>query len=152
MPSDTRFAPDAAGRRRWEWLWSQGLGVLCGQATVLLLAVGSVCLAVTRGGESAAIVMDDIRGFFTAPSRVQLWFYLLLPVLSLYALNTALATWRNVVRRWRNLESFKPWFLINFRIKALYPNLCCLLSTIICHSFSPINISALEAGTFPNRY
>jgi hypothetical protein len=46
--------------------------------------------------------MDDIRGFFTAPSAVHLWFYLLLPVLSLYALNTALATWQNVTRRWRN--------------------------------------------------
>jgi hypothetical protein len=32
---------------------------------------------------------------------VHLWFYLLIPVLTLYALNTTLATWRNVASRWR---------------------------------------------------
>ncbi|HEY5656595.1 MAG TPA: hypothetical protein VIY27_02290, partial [Myxococcota bacterium] len=82
------------------WLYSQGLGVLCGQGTVLLLAVGSVALTATRDGASQAIGMDDIRGFFAAPSPVHLWFYLLIPLLTLYALNTTLATWRNVARRW----------------------------------------------------
>jgi hypothetical protein len=83
------------------WLFSQGLGVICGQTTVLLLAIGSVVLTTTRKGASAAIVMDDMRAFFDAPSIVHLWFYLLVGVLSLYALNTTLATFRNVVRKWR---------------------------------------------------
>jgi hypothetical protein len=86
---------------RAAWLSSQGLGVICGQATVLLLAIGSVVLAATRDGASAAIEMDDLRGFFDPPSAVHLWFYLLVPVLTLYALNATLATWRNVVKKWR---------------------------------------------------
>jgi hypothetical protein len=99
MPSDL---PDpSADTSRSAWLFSQGLGVLCGQATAILLGVGSIALAATRDGASAGIAMDDIRGFFTAPSAVHLWFYLLIPVLTLYALNTTLATWRNVTRRWR---------------------------------------------------
>ncbi len=103
MPSDaaaTSFE-QASREPRWAWLYSQGLGVLCGQLTVLLLAVGSVVLAATRDGASAMIAMDDIRGFFAPPSAVHLWFYLLIPTLGLYALNTLLATWLNVARRWR---------------------------------------------------
>jgi len=102
MPSEPRPAAPADGGGRWEWLSSQGLGVVCGQATVLLLAVGSVVLAATRGGASAAIAMDDVRGFFNPPAPAHAWFYLLLPVLSLYALNTALATWKSVASKWRN--------------------------------------------------
>jgi hypothetical protein len=102
MPSEIRDFANAAEEGRWGWMYSQGLGVLCGQATVLLLAVGSVALTATRDGASAAIAMDDIRAFFVAPAVVHLWFYLLLPVLGLYALNTTLATWRSVTRKWRN--------------------------------------------------
>jgi hypothetical protein len=97
-PSGSSAATDAG---RSAWLFSQGLGVLCGQATVILLAIGSIALAATRDEASAGIAMDDIRGFFTDPSAVHLWFYLLIPVFTLYALNTTLATWRNVARRWR---------------------------------------------------
>jgi hypothetical protein len=98
MPSEPH------SRRRWSWSWlsSQGLGVICGQATVVLLALGSVVLTATRDGASARIAMDDVRGFFAAPAAAHLWFYLLLPVLALYALNTLLATWQSVVRKWRN--------------------------------------------------
>ncbi len=95
-----RDAADA-GASRWAWLSSQGLGAICGQATVLLLAVGSIALAATREGASATVEMDDIRAFFDAPSAVHLWFYLLVPVLALYALNATLATWQNVARKWR---------------------------------------------------
>jgi len=94
MPSDSLS--------RWSWLSSQGLGVICGQATVVLLAIGSVVLTATRDGASAMIAMDDVRAFFTAPAPAHMWFYLLLVVLTLYALNTALATWQSVARKWRN--------------------------------------------------
>ena len=67
----------------------------------MLLAIGSVVLAATREGASAAISMDDMRGFFDAPSVVHLWFYLLVAVLTLYALNTTLATCQNVAKKWR---------------------------------------------------
>lgn len=83
------------------WLRSQGLGLACGFATVLLLAVGSFVIAATRDGASAAIGMDDLRGFFAPPRFEHLWLYLLFPVAGLYALNTALATWDTVSRRWR---------------------------------------------------
>jgi hypothetical protein len=100
MPSDSGAAPPArAGRLAW--LRSQGLGLACGLATVSLLAVGSFVLAATREGASAAVGMDDLRGFFAPPSIVHLWFYLLLPVAGLYALNTVLATWDTVSRRFR---------------------------------------------------
>jgi len=89
------------GTSRTAWLSSQGLGVICGQATVLLLAIGSVVLTATRDGASAAIEMDDMRGFFDPPSAVHLWFYLLVLVLTLYALNATLATWQNVAKKWR---------------------------------------------------
>jgi hypothetical protein len=83
------------------WLFSQGLGVICGQATVLLLAIGSIVLTSTRDGASASIAMDDVLAFFAPVSAVHLWFYLLILVLTLYALNTTLATYRNVVNKWR---------------------------------------------------
>jgi hypothetical protein len=84
-----------------EALRSQGLGILCGQATVLLLGVGSVVVAATRDGASRGVRMDDIRVFFAEPSWVHTWFYLLVAVMVLYALNTFLATWHSVVQRWR---------------------------------------------------
>ncbi|MBI5070334.1 MAG: hypothetical protein HZB56_19020 [Deltaproteobacteria bacterium] len=89
-------------RRDWgALLRSQGLGLVCGFATVLLLAVGSFVLAATRDGASRAIGMDDLRGFFAPPSWTHLWFYLLVPVLGLYGLNTTLATWHSVSRKIR---------------------------------------------------
>ncbi|MBI5510586.1 MAG: hypothetical protein HY903_17655 [Deltaproteobacteria bacterium] len=86
---------------RLAWLRSQGLGVLTAQGAVLLLALGSVVLTVTAGDASKAIAMDEIRGFFTTPSLAHLWFYLLLAVLTLFALNTALCTFDSVTTRWR---------------------------------------------------
>ncbi len=88
-------------RQRFGWLWSQGLGVLCGQLTVLLLAVGSVVLVVSADGASRGVRMDDVRAFLFAPSWVHLWLYMLVPVLGLYALNTLLATWDSIARKWR---------------------------------------------------
>lgn len=88
MPSE---APAQVG-----WLRSQGLGLLCGQATVVLLAVGSVTLVATREGASAEIQMEDLTAFFTHPSPVHWWFYALVLVLCVYALNTALCTWDSV--------------------------------------------------------
>ena len=82
-------------------LRSQGLGLLCGQATVLLLAVGSFVIPATRDGASADVHMDDLRAFFVAPSPWHTWLYLLAGVLVIYALNTGLCTWDNVVSRWR---------------------------------------------------
>lgn len=73
----------------------------CGLATALLLGVGSIVLAVTRRGASAEVGMDDVRAFFLAPSPVHAWFYGLCVVLALYAVNTTLATWRSVARKWR---------------------------------------------------
>jgi hypothetical protein len=101
MPSEDQITASTPVPSRWEWLFSQGLGVLCGQATVLLLAVGSIVLSATRDGASAMIAMDDIRGFFAPTSPVHFWFYLLIPVLGLYGLNTLLATCRSVLRKWR---------------------------------------------------
>ncbi len=88
-------------KSRIEWLWSQGLGVLCGQAVVVLLAVGSVVLVRTKDGASAGISGDDIREFFTHPSLAHTWLYLLLAVLTLYGINTGLCTLRSVTRTWR---------------------------------------------------
>lgn len=96
MPSADPAAPG-----RFAWLRSQGLGLLCGFGTVLLLAIGSVVLQVTRDGASASVGLDDLRGFFTHPSWVHAWLYLLGAVAALYALNTLLATWDTVLRKWR---------------------------------------------------
>jgi hypothetical protein len=95
MPSDS------AGPDRLAWLRSQGLGLACGLATVALLAIGSFVLAATRDGASAGIAMDDLRGFFDPPRLAHAWLYLLFPIAGLYALNTVLATWDTVTRRWR---------------------------------------------------
>jgi hypothetical protein len=93
--------PPAARPDHWAWLRSQGLGVCCGLATVLLLAIGSVVMAVTRDGASASIGLDDLAGFFERPHLAHLWLYALVPVAALYALNTLLATWETVTTRWR---------------------------------------------------
>jgi hypothetical protein len=91
----------AAAPGRWAWLRSQGLGVCCGLSTVVLLAIGSVVMAVTREGASAGIGLDDLTAFLVAPRLAHLWLYALIPVAALYALNTALATWETVTSRWR---------------------------------------------------
>jgi hypothetical protein len=103
MPSEAAAARGGQGREggHLAWLRSQGLGVICGLGTVALLAVGSFVLAFTREGPSAGIAMDDARAFFERPSPAHAWFYLLVPLLGLYALNTLLATWHAVARKWR---------------------------------------------------
>jgi len=93
------FEPVAPRPSRFAWLWSQGLGLLCGQATVLLLAIGSV--EMVSCASAPAPSMDDLRAFFVQPSLWYFWLYLLVPVLVLFAVNTALCTWRNVVRHLR---------------------------------------------------
>jgi hypothetical protein len=91
-------------------LRSQGLGVLCGQATVLLLGVGSIQLVRTRDGASQGVQLDDIRAFFTEPSVSHAWFYALLGVLTLYALNTVLCTWDSVMTKWaRRVREPAAW-------------------------------------------
>ena len=97
MPSDGRTPP-----RWWLLLRSQGLGLLCGQLAVLLLGLGSVVLAATREGASAAVQLDDLRAFFAPPSAWHLWLYLLIVVLVVYGLNTALCTWHSTLRKWRS--------------------------------------------------
>lgn len=93
-------------------LRSQGLGILCGLATVTLLATGSVVIASTADGVSSGVRMDDVTWFFTNPSPWHIWFYLLLPILGLYALNTVLSTWYHVINTWkqglRRLRSYAP--------------------------------------------
>jgi hypothetical protein len=108
MPSDSGGpSPVALGGPRppapdrWAWLSSQGLGLVCGFGTVVLLAVGSVVMARTRDGASAGIGLDDLTAFFARPSPAHLWLYLLFPLAGLYALSTTLATVDNVRRRWR---------------------------------------------------
>jgi hypothetical protein len=106
MPSDSPLVGLSAGRPaarppRWGWLRSQGLGLLCGFGTVALLAIGSVVMVLTRDGASAEVGLDDLTAFFRRPSPAHLWLYLLFPLAGLYALNTTLATWDNLVRRWR---------------------------------------------------
>ena len=86
---------------RLSWLRAQGLGVCCGLATVVLLAAGSIVIPLTRDGASQDLAFDEIRPFFTSPSATHLWFYLLIPVLGLFALNAVLATWHHVLRKWR---------------------------------------------------
>ncbi len=99
MPSETN-KPNKT-QRIWKLLISQGLGLILGQLTVALLAIGSFVLAATKDGASAGIHLDDIRPFFEQPSPVHWWFYALGVVLTLLALNTLLATIDNVVRKWR---------------------------------------------------
>ncbi len=97
MPSEsqsTRARDRGTAGRIVTALHSQGLGLLCAGASILLLAAGSVVIAATREGASANVRLDDIRVFFLDPSAWHLWFYLLLPVMALYGLNTLLCTWR----------------------------------------------------------
>ena len=93
-----KIAADPAPR--WlALLRSQGLGVICGQLAVVLLGIGSVILSATRGGASARISMDGIRGFFEPIAATHLWFYLLVAVFALYGLNTLLCTWHATARK-----------------------------------------------------
>lgn len=81
------------------WLRSQGLGVACGLASVILLGVGSFVMVATADGASRGIAMDDLRGFFREPALAHTWLYLLALVFGVYALNTALATYHSVSRK-----------------------------------------------------
>jgi hypothetical protein len=102
MRSDDDVAvPDERGRGLAYWLRSQELGVACGFATVVLLAIGSFVLPATADGASKGIALDDLRPFFERPSPVHAWLYALAAVLAVYGLNTALATWASVTRKWR---------------------------------------------------
>ncbi len=107
MPSDP-LPPAApppgrgtAGGAAPGWLRSQGLGLACAWATVLLLGVGSFVLAAAGPGPDPPPVLDDIRPFLRRARAAHLWFYLLLPVLGLFALNTLLCTWEGLRRWWR---------------------------------------------------
>jgi len=80
-------------------LRSQGLGVACGLATALLLGIGSIVMAALP--EEASPQMDDVRSFLTDPSWRHAWFYLLVAVLAVHALNTTLCTWDHLARTWR---------------------------------------------------
>jgi len=97
---------------RLAWLRSQGLGLVLGQAAVLLLGIGSVVLAATREGASKGVHLDDLTAFFRPPSFAHLWFYALAAVLALYALNTLLCTWDSVASKWRRgtreIPAFAP--------------------------------------------
>lgn len=84
----------------WALARSQGLGLICGQLTVLLLGVGSIVITKTRDTASASLVFDDMRPFFDQPSGWHFWFYALLVVMTVYGLNTLLATLHNVWQRW----------------------------------------------------
>jgi hypothetical protein len=95
MRSESRLA------RLAELLRSQGLGVLVGQAVVLLLAVGSLVISATRGGASKDVALDDLAVFFRVPSWTHAWLYLLVVAFGLYGVNTALATWHAAARRVR---------------------------------------------------
>jgi hypothetical protein len=111
MPSSPASEGSLRQRRRGklsELLHSQGLGVACGLLTVVLLGVGSVVLAATHDGASRGVQLDDIRVFFEQPSIWHLWFYLLIPVLGLYGLNTLLCTWETTLRRLRAGKR-APW-------------------------------------------
>lgn len=100
MPSEAAApALPSARAPRLAWLRSQGLGVLCGQLTVLLLGAGSVVIVSTRDGASEHVRFDDINAFFQPVRWEHAWFYALLGVLALYALNTALCTWDSVVQK-----------------------------------------------------
>jgi hypothetical protein len=68
---------------------------------VALLAAGSVALTVTAAGAARGVAGDDLTVFFARPSLAHLWLYLLIPTLTLYAVNTLLCTYDTVVRRWR---------------------------------------------------
>ena len=109
MPSGSRLA----------WLRSQGLGLACGLSTVALLAIGSVVLAATREGASAGIRGDDLRAFFDPPRPAHLWLYLLFPVAGLYAVNTVLATWDSVSRKWRGGVRAPGSATLNTRVLAV---------------------------------
>jgi len=82
-------------------LRSQELNLICGFGTALLLGIGSFVLAATADTTSQDVHMEDVRAFFAPLSMTHLWFYLLLVVVTLYALNTLLCTWDTLVLRVR---------------------------------------------------
>lgn len=124
------------------WLRSQGLGVICGQATVLLLAIGSVVITMTKDGASKNIAMDDIRPFFDEPAWAHLWFYLLLPLMTLYALNTILATWDSVLRKWKNgIRTASPYAASIIHVGFLIALVAHLIGGLLGTEHRPVMVS-----------
>ena len=85
----------------FDWLRSQGLGLALrlrdrAPARDRLGDPGGDA----RGGVGRRSGFDDLRGFFAPPSWVHWWFYALMALAVLYGLNTVLATWDTVARRW----------------------------------------------------
>jgi hypothetical protein len=95
-------------RRVLAVLRSPELGLVCGAAVVVLLALGSFAIAATRDGASSGLRTDEVLPFFEQPSAWHAWFYLLLPICALYALNTILCTWDTTVDRWKKGQR-SPW-------------------------------------------
>jgi hypothetical protein len=161
MPS-----PEPGRGGRLDWLRSQGLGLACGFGTVLLLAVGSVILQATRETASAAVGLDDLRGFFAPPSWTHWWLYALGLLAGLYALNTLLATWDSVVRKWRaGVRSPGPYAPSIIHVGFLVAMLGHLVGGLTTEDFDPVIVSegwsevpgfgearllALEVDAMPN--
>jgi hypothetical protein len=94
--------PAAGGRTSWwDRLASQGLGLLLGQASAVLLGLGTVVIAATRDDASAGVQADELDGFLSPPQWTHLWLYVLFAVTALWAINTILCTWQAVVARLR---------------------------------------------------
>jgi hypothetical protein len=126
-------------------LRSQGLGVALGQLTVLLLAVGSVVLVATSEGASQNVSMDDLRAFFVEPSWAHLWLYALVPVMSLYALNTFLGTVDEVMTKWEaGLRSPRAYAATLLHVGFLFALLAHLVGGVLNEEGRPVMIG----GTF----
>lgn len=128
---------------RWAWLRSQGLGVICGQLTVLLLGIGSIVIPATRDGASAEVHFDDLTAFFSRPSWTHAWLYALLAVLALYALNTALCTWDSVLiklrRGVREPGAFAPAVI---HVSFLLALLAHLIGGVWTRDHEPVTVGA----------
>ena len=161
MPSDE------APRSRWSWLSSQGLGLVLGQATVVLLGIGTLVISATRETASAQVQLDELSGFFSPPRWAHLWLYALLPVCALYALNTTLCTWQSVVGRWRRgTREVAAWAPSVIHLAFLFALLAHLVggffnregeSLTLTRSFSPLGdgrkarLVKLETETTPSK-
>ncbi len=133
---------DERGSGRFDWLRSQGLGLVCGFGTVLLLAVGSVILQATRDGASASVGLDDLTGFFAPPSWTHWWLYALGAIAGLYALNTLLATWDSVVRKWRaGVRSPGPYAASIIHVGFLVAMLGHVLGGFTSKDFEPVIVT-----------
>lgn len=147
MPSDVAAALARPGTlsRVMALLRSQGLGVALGQLTVLLLAVGSIVLVATGEGASQNVGMDDLRAFFVEPSWAHLWLYALVPVMSLYALNTFLGTVDEVMAKWEaGLRSPRAYAASLLHVGFLFALTAHLVGGLLNEEGRPVMIG----GTF----